>query len=334
MGSSADERNARYEDREIGPVTVLFGDEGGKYPDGNSLLVRGSRESALIDPSLGVVARRELGRLPDVDRVLNSHCHEDHIVGNHLFPEVPWHVHEADAVGFRSVEDFLTIYGFPEHIEGPWRQNVLTKFHYTPRPDIASFADGDVFDLGGVTIRVVHTPGHTRGHSLLVVEWGDRTTAERLVYLGDIELTSFGPYYGDAWSNLADFERSLTKVRTIEAAWWATFHHIGVLEPARFAERLDRFESKILERESALLEYLEEPHTLDEIVSHRFVYRPGPAAPFVDSVERRSMSMHLERLIAQDRVEELSPERYQTVEPYPTLANAQRSQARSGTLAA
>ena len=45
------------EERQIGSVTVLFGESGGKYPDGNSLLVRGSEESALIDPSLGVVAR-------------------------------------------------------------------------------------------------------------------------------------------------------------------------------------------------------------------------------------------------------------------------------------
>jgi glyoxylase-like metal-dependent hydrolase (beta-lactamase superfamily II) len=296
-----------YEDREIGPVTVLFGNEGGKYPDGNSLLVRGSRETAIIDPSLGVMARRSQGRLPSIDRVLNSHCHEDHIVGNHLFPNIPWHVHEADAVGFQSIEDFLAIYGFPKHVEKLWRQNVLEKFHYTPRPDVSPFVDGEVFDLGDVTIRVVHTPGHTRGHSLLVVEWGDRTSAERVVYLGDIELTSFGPYYGDAWSNLQDFERSLVTVRNIEASWYATFHHIGVLDREHFDLRLDRFETKILERESALLEYLEVPHTLEEIVAHRFVYRPGPAAAFVDCVERRSMGMHIERLIAQDRIEEVSP---------------------------
>ena len=49
---------------------MLFGEEGGKYPDGNSLLVRGSRETAIIDPALGVVARRD--GLPRIDRVLNS----------------------------------------------------------------------------------------------------------------------------------------------------------------------------------------------------------------------------------------------------------------------
>ena len=302
--------NEQLEDREIGPVTVLFGEGGGKYPDGNSLLVRGEDETILIDPSLGAVARQHAGRLPEIHRIFNSHCHEDHIAGNHLFPEIPWHVHSQDAVGFRSLDDFMAIYGFPEPIRTGWRQRCLDAFHYTARPDVTAYVDGDSFDFGGVGLRVVHAPGHTRGHSVLIIEWGDRGLSERLAYLGDIELTGFGPYYGDAWSNLEDFERSLSRVRNIEASWYATFHHIGVLEPEPFRERLDRFEHRIAEREAALLEYLAEPRSLDEIVAHRFIYRPGPAADFVDCVERRSMGMHIERLLARRRVEEAEPGRY------------------------
>ena len=81
-----------------------------------------------------------------------------------------------------------------------------------------------------------------------------------------------------------------------------------------FEERLDRFETKIVERETALLEFLEQPHTLDDVVAHRFVYRPGPTAPYIDSVERRSMGMHIDRLLAADRIEEPEPGLYQAVE--------------------
>jgi len=59
--------------RQIGPLTILFGKDNGKYPQGNSLLIQGSRSSAIIDPSLGVVARRD--NLPQVDLVLHSHVH-------------------------------------------------------------------------------------------------------------------------------------------------------------------------------------------------------------------------------------------------------------------
>ena len=36
-------------------------------------------------------------------------------------------------------------------------------------------------------------------------------------FLSDIDLTGFGPYYGDVWSDLEDFEASLAKVRDEEA---------------------------------------------------------------------------------------------------------------------
>ena len=56
------------QERQIGAVTVLFGASGGKYPQGNTLLVRGSEESVVIDPSLGMLSRATT--LPTVDRVL------------------------------------------------------------------------------------------------------------------------------------------------------------------------------------------------------------------------------------------------------------------------
>ncbi len=294
-------------DRALGCVTVLFGERGGRYPQGNSLLVRGGEETAILDPSLGVIPRR--AALPRVDRVLNSHCHEDHVAGNHLFPDVPWHFHEADLPGIRSLEGFLGIFGYEGAIGEGWARAVVEQFHFAPRPDALGFRDGDAFDLGGgVRVEVVHTPGHTRGHCAFQIE------PEGVLYLGDIDLSSFGPYYGDAWSDLEAFERSLALVRARDARWYATFHHIGVLEGrAAYLERLDRFHGVIADRERRLLAYLAEPRSLDEIAAHRFVYRPSDRVPFAEPVERRSMAQHVERLLRQGRVSEVEPGRYRAL---------------------
>ena len=294
------------EDQALGEHVGVLGDErGGKYPHGRSLLVRGAEETAIIDPSLAVVARSAPDR-PRADRVLGSHCHEDHVAGNHLYPKASWHLHEADAPGLRSLEGMLAIYGMSGAAAAAFGEAVVRDFHWTARPDVETFVDGAVFDLGGgCRVRAVHTPGHTRGHCVFAIEPDD------VLYLGDIELTSFGPYYGDAWSSLEDFERSLDLVRGLEARWYATFHHVGVLEGrAAFLDRLDRFAAVIAVRERRLLDFLTEPHSLDDVVRHRFVYRPGDAIPWADDVERRSMGQHLARLQSAGRVAEVEPGLY------------------------
>lgn len=56
-----------------------------------------------------------------------------------------------------------------------------------------------------------------------------------------------------------------------------------------------------------MLEFLKAPHTLREMVETRFIYCPQVELSFVDSVERRSAELHLERFLKQGRVRELEP---------------------------
>lgn len=291
------------QDLTIGRVTVLIGERGGKYPHGNSILIDGTEERVVVDPSLSVVGRQP--PLQGVDRVLNSHCHEDHIAGNYLFPAASWYLHTADLPGIQSLDNMMAIYGYAPAIDAPFRQIVVDEFHFTPRPDALPLHDGDTFDFGGTRLRVIHAPGHTRGHCLFHIE------PEDVLYLGDIDLSSFGPYYGDAWSSLEDFDRSLERVRKMSARWYATFHHIGVVqERATFLQRLERFAAVIVSREQRLLEFLRTPHTIDDIAAHRFVYRPQDPVPFAEAVERRSMQQHVERLLAAGRVQEVEAGSY------------------------
>jgi glyoxylase-like metal-dependent hydrolase (beta-lactamase superfamily II) len=291
------------EARQLSPhVAVLGSARGGKYPDGSSLLVIGAEEALIVDPSLTLAAAADV---PRVDRVVNSHCHEDHVAGNHRFPDVPWHFHALDLPGIRSLDGMMAIYGFDAATDAAFRRVVVEDFHWTARPDAVAYGHGDVFDLGGVRVRAIHAPGHTRGHCVLAIE------PDGVLYLGDIDLSSFGPYYGDAWSSLDDFTRTLARVREIDARWYATFHHVGIIEGrTAFLARLDRFAAVIDDRERRLLAFLDVPRTLDEIAIHRFVYRPGDPVAYADAVERRSMSQHLARLARQGRVREAEPARW------------------------
>lgn len=285
-------------------VSVLVGELHGGYPHGNSVLVRGTSETFLIDPSLTVVSKG--GAPTKVDALLHSHAHEDHMCGNGLFAEARVHMHEADLVGVQSVEGLMGIYGIREPgLAEAFRKIILDEFHFEPRPDARGFAGGDRFDLGGLTIEAVHLPGHTRGHSGFRIE-GD------VFFLADIDLTGFGPYYGDAWSDLDQFEESLRRVRDEEAAYYVTFHQKGVIEGrANFLERLDGFSGVIDRRHGAMLEFLAEPRSVDDMVAHRFIYRPTAETPLVGSVERRSAELHLARMLERGEAREVERGRYQ-----------------------
>ena len=291
-------------DRRLGRCAALIGDRGGRYPSGNSVLVAGAEGVALIDPSTAVTARG--GAPGEVDRILVSHAHEDHLAGVHLYPDATVHAHHEDLLGLRSLDGFMQVYGMPADIETEWRDTVLRDFRYTERPDAAGLADGDVIDLGGgLTITVVHLAGHTRGHCGFLVE------PEGLFFVGDVDLTGFGPYYGDHWSDLEDFERSIDRCREVDASWYVTFHQKGVVEGReQFLTMLDAFGGVIADRERRLLDYLAEPRTMEEIVAHRFVYRPGVEVLWADHVERRSMQLHLDRLLPAGAVVEVEPGRY------------------------
>jgi len=283
-------------------VSVLQGAARGSYPSGNSVLVRGSAETMLIDPSVTVV---EQGGAPvAVDLVVNSHGHEDHLPGNGLFTDSRVHIHEEDLVAAQSLDGLLDIFGFSDQVREEQAISFVEEMHYCPRPDAEGFTDGHVFDLGGTRVTAKHLPGHTRGHSGFFIDGG-------VFFLSDIDLTGFGPYYGDVWSDLDQFEESLRVVRDVEADFYVTFHQKGVIEGREtFVEMLNKFHAVIGRRHDEMLAFLTEPRTLDEMAEKRFVYRPHVEIPFVETVERRTAELHVARMIERGEAVEVDDGRF------------------------
>tara|TARA_Y100000590_G_scaffold459087_1_gene615209 strand:+ start:96 stop:1010 length:915 start_codon:yes stop_codon:yes gene_type:complete len=283
---------------ELGPVTVLTGQDQGKYPHGNSILVTGTNEKILVDPSLTIAER---GISFDVDRILLSHVHEDHIPGMSRLPGVPVLCHEEDAVGLTSLDGLMSMYGLPGEIEEEFRKEVLEDFSYAPRKQVSTFTDGTTLDLGEVNIEVIHTPGHTRGHCAFLIP------EARVVYLGDIELSGFGPYYFDAWSSLESFEKSLQLCGEIDADHFVTFHHKWVVSGKdRFLGMLRDFGTVITERELAMLAFMSEPKSVEDCALQRFVYRPSVDTKFVHHVETRSAQIHIDRMLRDGRLTQVT----------------------------
>lgn len=286
------------EDVRYGGVTVLGSAGGGRYPDASSLLVAGSEGTVLVDPGLEV-ARRGRATGP-VDLVAVSHAHEDHVAGLPVYPEVPALAHAAELDAVRDPEVLLAGFGMAAPEADRFRLSLRDDFGLRGHDEVRPVADGEVLDLGGRQLTVLHLPGHTAGHCGFLVE------PDGFLFLGDVDLTAFGPYYGDLGSDLELFEATLARLRDIEARWYGTAHQAGVIDGvAAFRERLDRFAAVIARRDDALRELLAEPRTLDDLLARPLVYRPHVQLPFVAAVERRTVRLHLARLVARGEVVEV-----------------------------
>lgn len=288
----------------FGSVSVYLGERSGKYPDGNQVTVQGTDTRVAFDTPL--VSNRIGADFDEVDLVILGHAHEDHMAGLHRVPRARVQVHEADLHAVQSWAGLSRHYGYPDDVLAAMKAIIERDFHYVPRPDATGYTHGSRWDLGGgVCIRAHHLPGHTSGLCALIVE------SEGLAFIGDIDLTGFGPYYGDATSSLSAFRKSLAEAADLDARIWVTSHHRAVItDRAQFLADLARFAGKIDERSDKLISYLREgPKTLDELVQRRLLYPPGYSVPYVESAERNSIRMHLDELMAQGQVK-LSSGRY------------------------
>ncbi len=281
----------------FGAVSIHLGEKSGKYPDGNQVIVKGGEQRVAFDTPL--CSNRIGNDFDDVDLVILGHAHEDHMAGLHRVPNARVEVHEADLDAVRFWTGLCEHYGYPPDVLAEMKTLIERDFHYVPRPDATAYIHDQRWDLGGgVRVRAHHLPGHTSGHSALIVE------SEGVAFIGDIDLTGFGPYYGDATSSLADFRKSLIAVAELDARIWVTSHHRAVItERARFLADLAGFADKIDRRNEKLIGYLREgPQSLAELARRRLLYPPGFSLPYVESAELNSIRMHLDELMAEGRV--------------------------------
>ncbi len=87
----------------------------------------------------------------------------------------------------------------------------------------------------------------------------------------------------------------MAAIRDVDAAWYVTFHHKGVVEGHdAFVQALDAFAAVVDRRDDAIVDYCTEPRTIADMAEHRFLYRPHVELPWVASAERRTAEQHVD----------------------------------------
>ena len=150
-------------------------------------LVVGEAQALLVDTCGGVGNLRAcvegLTRLPV--RVALTHGHDDHLSGAYWYEEAYLSPLDGGPTCWELVEDHSTRIRQQIMEEGLVTDDTPFALRDGSRPRELPVADGDVFDLGGRTVRVVALPGHTAGSVAYLVEdcgvllSGDAVTPDR-----------------------------------------------------------------------------------------------------------------------------------------------------------
>ncbi|MCX5852192.1 MAG: MBL fold metallo-hydrolase [Deltaproteobacteria bacterium] len=282
------------EETHLGPLWFIPGKSHGRYPHCHSLYIEGA--GVLIDPSSDRKRLEDLRRSPGVNTVWLSHWHEDHLMHLDLFDDLPLWTSAADAVPISGMDHFLDAYDLSDGLRDMYRTYMESQFHFRPRTPARHLQNGDVIDLGSLTVEIIHTPGHTPGNlSFLFRE-------PEILFLGDYDLTDFGPWYGDLFSSIEGTIQSVRRLQTIPAKMWLTSHEQGIYEHIP-EDRWDRYLAVIDEREARLLDFLAHPRTLDEIGRAWIIYgKPKEPLDFWLFGERATMQKHLTRLASKGMV--------------------------------
>ncbi len=277
-------------EQSFGPILFIEGENKGRYPFCHSLFIE--NEGVLIDPASD---RERLIRLKEdrkVKTIWLSHWHEDHFMYLDIFDDIPLWISQKDSPPLSDMEVFLDWYGIDnEEYRNYWRDVLKKQFHYRPRRPINFLRGGETVELGSVKVEIISTPGHTPGNLSFFFPDFD------LLFIGDYDLTRFGPWYGDTYSSIEETINSVNYLRNLRAKYLIASHEDGVF--LNESERPWEDYLQIIEkRERKLLDLLEKPRAINEIVDAWIVYgRPREPKAFFEFGERALMKKHLERLI-------------------------------------
>jgi len=281
----------------FGPITLIRGNRQGKYPYCNTLVIA-DEVLAVIDPSSHRDICRHLAQDPRLAAVLVSHFHEDHQKYLTFFPDDHLWVPALETEAFAHFAGVAAHMGLtdPDYLTY-WRRTLETEFAFRPRPQVQTFTEGTEFSFGRTRLQVLHTPGHTPGHSCFYFP------DQGILHLADIDLTSFGPWYGDLTSDLDALLASLERLEAVPAQIYLTAHGQGVFTAEAGRLALRQFRQVIFDREAELLKLLPQPRTLTELVSRRLIYRKPMEPDFVyDHIERQMLGKHLARLLRAGKI--------------------------------
>jgi glyoxylase-like metal-dependent hydrolase (beta-lactamase superfamily II) len=227
--------------------------EDGQYDEAHMYLVIGEERAVVIDGGTGIGRLDKLvEELTDKDCfLLLTHTHNDHIGGCKDFNDIwvfddcmSW---ESAAMGLGK--DKMGEMLEPGAVIKPYPMDFYPENFYAPPYTVSRWLkDGDIVDLGGRTLEVIYTPGHSSNHICLL----DR--GARYLYTGDIYYTGAVTSYlpGGGHDDFIDSCRKLVELMPYYD-WLMPAHNEPLVEKEQIQEMYEAVKGI---KEDTITEYI------------------------------------------------------------------------------
>ncbi|MFX1283847.1 MAG: MBL fold metallo-hydrolase [Promethearchaeota archaeon] len=270
-------------------IHLVKGKNNGKFPFSHSIIFNNSKETILIDTGCGIENLQTLKEKYNIYRIINSHTHPDHSAGNWIFKNNVESI-EVPIQGFNTSGDILALsnrFTEPGDIAKYWRDNIPKIMGMKDCKPTLSFDSKSEFDFGDVKLLPIYTPGHTIDHYCFY------EPNDQILFSFDIDLTSFGPWYGHIESDISQFKESITRIKELEIKILISSHK-GIITKNIY-KQLDEFYRKIEERTVKIRGLLKRGVlTIDQLVEEKPIYGEFPyVEPLLRYWETQMIKKHL-----------------------------------------
>jgi hydroxyacylglutathione hydrolase len=302
---------------QFGHIRVIPGEDKCRFPHCTSVFID-DEVKVVIDPGAGLKTLTALKQDTSIDIVINTHYHFDHIAYNYLFDKARIIINEKEAPFFRERKNLGALLGMeevygPEWVDGwiariadpaaeqsPFSpQNRHEWWMSTSRMD-GEYRWGDVMAFGKTRMEVIGTPGHSKGFSCMYFP------DHGVMYVADIDLTSFGPWYAGSDGDIDLFISSCEKLKAIDCEYFITGHEKGVLNRKDFLAGLEEFIEIIDQRDRKILSILTKPLSLPEIVDQGLIYNSKyHVDAWIYMWEFIMIKKHIRRMIDRGQINDL-----------------------------